>query len=84
MVGAGGKKVCENCRFWNDLEVTDWDEKNNPPPEGDPNFGRIGQCRIGRPKVGSDVATMAEADAIWPLRAPTDWCGEFEQKFRKP
>jgi hypothetical protein len=73
---------CDECRFWDGLEETEYDridEATSPNPE-------IGRCRRLPPscaRAPSDVENGNVSDwmiAVWPVTWDCEWCGEFEAK----
>ena len=37
--------------------------------------GGTGKCKCGPPTIGPK-----NADAIWPVVMPSDWCGQYEKR----
>ncbi len=64
---------CSACRFW-----LNWDSEGT----------NLGECHRFPPRMATVLRAGAEGasavmvrpeDGGWPLTAPDDWCGEFQQ-----
>ncbi len=81
---------CENCRFWryvpNDETSTSPSEIQvdvDYPGKDEDGYVKAGECHRRAPAATAHGAMKKHdwpdnAEAVWPVTLPLDWCGEWE------